>query len=151
MDVISILKDCCAEFRKGAETTTKTVGAMQVVDIYLMPHISDAPGHLEQVDVHFMWIGVDPLAAAVHRDQMIAILEPHRPLLERGPSFMTIAQEFEIEQDHALCLMAFGQVVGFWQVLTPKVFRLTGTMADRAAAAGYVMTSGYKTEREKAA
>lgn len=151
MSLHDILNDCCAEFRKGEQVTTTVTGGMQVVDIYLMPHVSEAPPHLVQVDVHFMVIGVKAANAAEHRDDLVAILEPHRALLERGPSFMTIAQEFEIEQDRAFHLMAVGQVLGFWSVMTPSVFRLTGTMADRAALAGYVMTNGYRPEREKAA
>jgi len=151
MDLHSILNDCCAEFRKGAEVTTRTVGNIEVTDVYMMPHVDDAPPHLVLVDVHFMFVGVKAATAAELREDLIAILDEHRHLLERGPSFMTIAQEFEIEQDRAFHLMAVGEILGFWKVLTPSVFRLTGTMADRAALAGYVLTSGYKPEREKAA
>jgi hypothetical protein len=150
LDLISILNDCCAEFRKGAEVTTRAVGNIDVTDVWLMPHVDAAPPHLVLVDVHFMIIGVKAANAAEHREDLIAILEPHRPLLERGPSFMTIAQEFEIEQDRAFHLMAVGEILRFWRVMTPSVFRLTGTMADRAAAAGYVMISGYEKEEEAA-
>lgn len=148
--VHDIVRGCSFEFRKGEPITTRIIGIVEVVEVFAMPHINDAPGHLEQVDVHFMWIGVDRDKALLHEQDLVAILEPHRPLLERGPSFMTIAQEFEVEQDVALSLMAVGQVLGFWSVMTPAVFRLKGEMADRAAAAGYVLINGYRTG-EKAA
>jgi hypothetical protein len=146
MDLHGILNACCAEFRKGEETVTTTVGAMQVTDVYLMPHVDEAPAHLVQVDVHFMIIGVKAATAAEHRDALIAILEPHRSQLERGPSFLGISHMFGIEQDRAFHLMAVGQVLGFWKVATPSAFSLTGDMAHRAAMNGYVMISGYKTE-----
>lgn len=144
-NIFDAIRGCSFEFRKGEQITTRKVGIVEVVEVFAMPHIDEAPGHLEQVDVHFMWIGVDKAKAEEFQAEFIRFLEPHRPLLERGPSFMTIAQEFEVEQDVAFHIMAVGQALGFWKVMTPAIFRLTGTMADRAAAQGYVMINGYKT------
>lgn len=149
-DIMNIIGGTCCQFRKGESVVTRSTGAIDVVEVFSMPHIDEAPAHLEKVDVHFMVIGVDPDLAAPHKQDFIAIVEPHRELMERGPSFLTIAQEFEIEQDAAFAVMALGQAYGFWKVVTPAAFHLKGEMADRAAGVGYVMTSGYTTQERAA-
>jgi hypothetical protein len=152
-DLKSILSECCHLFRKGEAVTTRTIGGgvMEVTEIFAMPHVDQAAPDLRMVDVHFMKIGVDPIGAELHRDDLQAILYPHRHDLVLGPSYLAIAGMLEIEQDFAFAVMAMGEVLGIWRVITPATFGLTGEHADGAAGSGYIMISGYRTGSEVAA
>lgn len=145
-DLSTILAECCHQFRKGDQIVQRQAGNLAVTEVFAMPHVDEAAPDLMLVDCHFMVIGVDLISAELHRDDLIRILDPLAALLKRGPSYMAIAAELMIEQDHAFMLMAVGSALGFWRVVTPEILRLDGEMADRAASAGYIMITGYRRE-----
>jgi len=149
-DLHTILAECCHQFRTGEEIVERHVGPVTVTEVYAMPHVDDAAPDLKLIDCHFMKIGVDPVGAELHRHDLIAILDRHSDWLVNGPSYMRIAAELEIEQDIAFMLMAIGEVLGLWRVITPATFDLDGELAERAARTGFIMINGYRQE-EKAA
>ena len=53
------------------------------------------------------------------------------------------------DQGAAFQLMALGQVLGLWEVITPSSLGLTGERASMAAGAGYLMISGYHPEKKE--
>ncbi len=141
-----ILKDTTKQLRKGAEIEERQAGPIEVIEVYNMPHESEASG-LEKVDVHFVMIGVDKAKAETHRDNLIEILREY-PFLERlaaGPSYIEVGAEIG-DQGAAFQLFALGQVLGLWQVITPETLGFSGEQAQQMAGRGYIMISGYKEE-----
>lgn len=144
--VCDIIRQSTRQFRKGEELTKKVVGGIEVTDIYMMPHIDDAPTDgLIMVDVWFIYVGVDKTVAESKRDELVALLNewPTGQPLASGLSYMTIGGELG-SQDYALCLIALGSVLGLWKVITPAF--LVGddkAKGDELAGGGFIMASGY--------
>lgn len=140
-----IVRDTTAEFRKGAAVTTDTrIEGVDVVHVYAMPHADHVPPELEQVDVHFEIVGVDKNRAEARRADLLGVLrEWPDDRLAAGPSYIE-AGGVVGDQGVALRLYALGQVLGFWQVITPERLGMTGETAERAAGAGYVMVTGFR-------
>lgn len=139
-----IVQDATTEFRKGAAVTTDARSDIEVVHVYAMPHADRAPDELEQVDVHFEIVGVDRERAEARRDELLSVLrEWPDGRLATGPSYIE-AGGVVGDQGVALRLYALGQVLGFWEVVTPARLGLTGESAEQAAGAGYVMVTGFR-------
>lgn len=140
-----IIRGVTTEFRKGEEVTEINVGGVRRVDVYAMPHESEAPEDLERIDVHFMTVGVSKEGAERERDRLAGILNsyPNPDSLASGPSYIDVGATLG-SQDAALRLFALGEVLGMWEVITPERLGFTGHEAVELAGAGMVMTSGYK-------
>lgn len=139
-----ILAETTVQLRKGPEVTEHESKDLHVVEIFDMPHVSEATKGLVQVDVELLVIGVDPVKAAAHRDELIAILRdyPEPQELKDGPSYITVGARIG-DQGAAFCLFALGQVLGLWKVITPRMLGVTGEVARRAAGNGYVLIGSY--------
>lgn len=139
-----LLRETTSTFRKGQEVEEREVGGIRVVEVYAMPHESEAPESIEKVDVHFLTVGVNkPMADAI-REELAGILDgyPRPDRLAGGPSYIELGAEIG-SQDAALRLFAVGKVLGLWDVITPKSMGITGPMADQLAGSGMVMITGY--------
>ena len=141
----AILRDTTVQLRKGEEVTEEQVGSVRRVDVYAMPHESEAEGNLVKVDCHFVVVGVDKAKAEKHRDELIAILKtyPAQDRLAGGPSYIEVGAEIG-DQGAAFQLFALGEALGLWQVITPKTVGIAGAEADQLAGSGMVMISGFK-------
>lgn len=154
--ICSILAEVTQEFRKGEAVTEKVTGSVRVVDVYMMPHVSDAHPGLEMVDVWYINVGVDKTKALTRRDELVALLDewPTEQPLTSGLSYITMGGELG-SQDMALRLIAVGTALGFWRVVSPaflmaspdKPGGITKEKADELAGGGFVMASGYRPEK----
>jgi hypothetical protein len=149
-ELYRILGECTAMFRKGEVITTKRVGVLEVTTVDAMPTVEEGNGRFHCdvfVDVHFVTIGVDSAKAEKHRQAFIDALGPDYGLLERGPSYLHIGAEIG-DQGAAFCLMAMGEALGLWRVITPAKLHMEGERAEQAAGLGYIMISGFNRQGE---
>jgi len=140
-----ILKETTTSFRKGEIETTKEYKNVTVQEFYIMPHVDEAKD-LEMVDVHFMQVGVNRVVAIKNRAELITILDGYEPRphpLKEGPSYIEVGAVIG-DQEAAFRLFALGQVLGFWEVMTPERIGITGEAADDLAGRGLIMITGYK-------
>jgi hypothetical protein len=142
---IEALIDATAEFRKGEEVVEEDKGAVKVTHIYAMPSLADAPPDLAQVDMHFIVVGIDREKAEAMKPELIGWCKnyPEPERLAGGPSYIELGAAVG-SQDVALRLMALGQVLDLWKVITPETLGFEGKQADMLAGRGYVMISGWK-------
>src|SRR5689334_22647969 len=70
-----VLNEATALFRKGPAVSERQDGAMKVTEVYDMPHVHDADGSLEQVDCHFLIVGVDKARAEARRSELLELLD----------------------------------------------------------------------------
>lgn len=154
----AILRETTVQLRKGEvyEGTPELVEQAKagqelkgggVLEINMMPHVDDASDRFEKVDVEFLVIGVDKTAAERHRDELITILKtyPEQARLAKGPSYIEVGAIIG-DQGAAFQLFALGHALGFWKVLTPAVFGITGDEARTMAGNGFVLISGLKVD-----
>lgn len=135
----TILEATTQQFRKGPPV----VMSDHVTEVFDMPHKDDASPALLSVDMEFLCVGVDLVAAATHRAALIELLDEHADEFEIGPSYIRTGALIG-DQGMALRLFALGQALGLWKVITPHMLGLEGEEARRAAGAGYVMINGYE-------
>jgi hypothetical protein len=151
-----ILHEATCQLRKGEEIegTPDLVSAIKsgekdlpggVVEIYAMPHQSEARPDLEKVDCEFVVIGVDKAKAEQRRMELIELLDsyPEPERLAGGPSYIEVGAEIG-DQGATFQLFALGKVLGLWSVITPATIGITGPEARQLAGSGFVMMSGYR-------
>ncbi len=133
--------------RKGEPVAVKVHGDITVTDVMTMPTTAELLKEKPDaviVDVHFMNIGIYMPEAERRKADLIAILRQFpsaRELFARGPSYITLGG-FVGDQGAALSMMALGEALGLWKVITPASLGMeAGPNADAAAGGGYVMTS----------
>ncbi len=105
---------------------------------------------LEKVDCHFMVVGVNKPRALEIKDELLKILAewPSQawgssvPKLQEGPSYIHVGGVVG-DQGAAFQLFALGQVLGFWNVLIPEKFGITGVQANELAGSGFVYIDGF--------
>ena len=137
-----ILDECSVQLRKGEEI----IQHGNVTEIFAMPHESEV-NNLEKIDCHFIVVGVEKATTEKYRQELIDILNeyPNMERLKGGPSYIEVGAEIG-DQGMAFKLFAAGQVLGFWQVMTPARMGITGPMADQMAGQGFVLITGYKPD-----
>lgn len=141
-----ILRATTVQLRKGEEVERRQSGPIEVVEVYAMPHETEAP-NLEKVDVEFMIVGVDRDKAEAHKAELISILnqwpkDAAAPLAD-GPSYIALGADIG-DQGAAFQLMALGKVLKLWTLITPRSFGFDGEEARRLAGGGMVLMSGYQ-------
>lgn len=114
-----ILADCSHQFRKCMEVEHRDTSDVEVTEIYMMPHESEARPDLVKIDLEFVVVGVDALKAHQHRDEFIEILNsyPQPKRLAAGPSYIEVGAEIG-DQGAAFQLFALGKVLGLWNIIT---------------------------------
>ena len=145
--LFEILDEITTEYRVGPRAIKEEHVECTVTSIYGYPHVSQADEKLEQVDCHFIVVGVDREKAEQHRKEIISILKTY-PQLDRlagGPSYIEVGGVMG-SQEGAFRLFAVGRVRKFWDVIIPESLGFTGAEADSLAGSGYVMISGFHEE-----
>lgn len=154
-----ILKETTREFRKGQmiEGTSPLAEAMRaevgkpaseqkwpsaggVVEVYMMPHVSEASDRYQLIDCEFLEIGVDREKALPLKEEIILILKTYdgpNPL-SQGPSYIEVGGVLG-DQSAAFSLFALGKVIGLWDIITPATFGFEGREARQAAERGFIM------------
>lgn len=147
--LFQILDEVTTRYRKGPEEEIRQVGPVEVIDIYAMPHVDEAPEALAKIDVGVpMTVGVDKAAAEPLKDEVRRLILEIAPNgaedWRRGPSYIAVGGWLG-SQDAAFALFALGEVLGFWHVVTPqKMGAKDETLIREMAGAGYVMVSGLR-------
>lgn len=142
--------EATAEFRKGPEVSQHQEGGLLVTEVYAMPPTEAAVAVEEsaKVDVVFMVIAVDRLRAEAAwpavEDVLRSVNASHALRLVGGPSYIELAGILDCEQDTALRVMAIGEVLGKWSVMTPMSLGITGDAAREMAGMGFVMIDGFR-------
>lgn len=150
-----ILGECTALLRKGEEIegTPELVEQIKrgdkelkgggVVEIYAMPHESEARPDVEKVDMEFVVIGVNRAKAEEHKAELVSILNEMDPqMMADGPSYITMGGVIG-DQGAAFQLFALGHVLKLWKVITPASFGFSGPEARQLAGTGMILMSGY--------
>lgn len=128
--------------RAGEEVTTEKHGGVTVTTIDAMPPASDAQPDETIVDCVLVKVGVTNAENA--RDDLVAWLKTlDQAYLAQGPSYIWFGGEIG-DQGLAFQLMALGQVLGLWKVMTPAVLGFTGDVARELAGSGFVVIDGFK-------
>src|ERR1700679_3108460 len=148
-----ILSACTVQLRKGEvfEGTSEiveqaksgkdiTVGG--VLEVFAMPHESEALPTIEKVDMVFLTIGVDKAEAEKHSAELRKILADY-PRSKDGPSYIEVGAEIG-DQGAAVQLFAVGKVLGFWDVITPGTLGIKGAQARVMASVGFIICSGMR-------
>lgn len=140
-----ILGETTIQLRKGDAVEKREQPGLQVTEIYMMPHESEAVPELEKVDLEFLIIGVDKTKAEERRAELISILDtyPNPERLAGGPSYIEVGGEIG-DQGAAFQLFALGKVLGLWDVITPKSLGVEGDAARKMAGSGFIMITGYR-------
>lgn len=144
-------------YRPGPEIEETPTGWGGIVEIWVgTPHESEAvtdPDLFPSIDVHFFRVSVSRADAEALSGTFYDVMEdwPVDPTyspenrLAGGPSYIELGAQIGtfMGQQDAMRLMALGEVLGAWKVITPGRLGLTGTDADRAAGGGYIMVTPY--------
>lgn len=142
-----IITETAHLYRKGEAATVHEKNGIQIVDLYMMPHIDEASPELEIVDMWFVNVGVRKELAQQHRDELVLILQPWQADLEKGLSYIHIGGLLG-SQDMALLLMAIGKVLGFWSIITPEFLAsavgVSQTELNELAGRGFIMCDGFR-------
>lgn len=144
-ELVNLVLSATETFRKGEEVTDKQFGDVHIVEVFDMPHADEA--RTSTVDVHFMKIGFTEAAAdsglfvkllreALRHDGTFLNLSVDDFL--GGPSYISVGAWIG-SQDIALRLMALGEHLKLWEVITPERLGITGPQVDALAGAGFVM------------
>lgn len=147
--LLQILSETAYQLRKGEKVVEHKVGNVEVIELNTLPHESVIDVG-EKVDCHFIVVVVDKSTAKKYKDELLQILKdwPSEawgvpvPKLEDGPSYIHVGGVLG-DQGAAFQLFALGQVLGFWDVITPEKLGITGSEADELAGNGLVMIDGF--------
>ncbi|MET0601875.1 MAG: hypothetical protein ABW167_07785 [Baekduia sp.] len=155
--IYEIVRECTEVFRHGPVVEEERAGMVTVTHVWFNTlHERDAPTDPVThalVDTHFLVVAVDRAKAEEYRDEFVAALECWPPdktympdnRLAGGPSYIELGAQLG-DQGLAFQFMAMGEVLGLWQVITPKKMLpgVSDEEAQRLAGGGLVMISGYK-------
>ena len=144
-----ILGTTTVMYRKGEEVEERREGSLQIIELNLMPHVSEASSNMEKIDCHFVVVGVDKKKAEQYREELIEILNayPQPKRLAAGPSYIEVGAEIG-DQGAAFRLFALGEVLGLWKIITPEALGFKEPEADILAGSGMVTIDGYKPHKK---
>lgn len=144
----SLINDTTRIFRKGDPVEQRQTGNMQVTEFYGFPPVSEAPDSMRLIDMVFVEVGVDTAKAESRRAEIVALLNdwPEPLMLEGGPSYIHLGGVLG-SQDAALQLMALGEVLRIWKMLTPMTLGATGEEARQMAGGGMLYAVGFTPEK----
>lgn len=139
-------------YRKGDVITERTTeGGMKVIEVYGYP---PKPEHERLIDLHFIWVGgVEGNSPEHLRDLFEAALEYKngefgaidRDRAKGGPSYIEWGGWLG-SQDIALQMLGLGELLGWWEVVTPERLGMPPDVADMMAGQGMIMNAGLKEQ-----
>lgn len=157
MTIYNVLDQCSQQLRKGDEVSTGNLGEglehIKAITIDLNPHVSEMAGKpgIEIVDLELLSVGVNKVEAEAVRPELRKLVDETFDVarLKQGPSYIEIGYNLG-DQGYAFQLMAVGQVLGWWQVVTPTTtLHVTDPkLALDMAGAGGVWINGYHPDGE---
>lgn len=139
----NIIEETTVQLRKGPVVEERDVGAAHVTEVWAMPHESTLVDEAyAKVDVSFMVVAVHREQAEARKAELVEVLKGYPSLsrLLEGPSYIEVGAEVG-SQEIALRLYALGEVLGFWEVVTPERIGVQGEEARALAGRGFVMVS----------
>lgn len=139
-----ILSETTVQLRKGPQVETRKAGPVEVVEVFAMPHVDEAPD-LEKIDLVFVMIGVDRAKAEHYKPQLVALLNeyPDKRELSGGPSYIHVGATIG-DQGAALQLFALGKALGLWDIITPALLGFTGDEMLEKAGMGMIWITGFR-------
>lgn len=147
-----ILQDATRVYRKGEAVERRQMGNVEVVEVFGYEHTDNASAedNFEKVDMVFVDVVVDKARAEQYRQSLINILEdyPQPEKLAGGPSYIELAPNLGMEQEGTLRLMALGEALGLWGVVSGKTMGMDDVTTMELAGRGFLMITGYKIGRE---
>jgi hypothetical protein len=144
----AILHQCTTQVRIGEVLKEQDVGPLHVTTVDAMPSEADLVDGLVIIDLVLLKVAVHPAKAEAHKAEFISLIEPLRAELEPGPSYIAIGALIG-DQGTAFQLMALGEVLGLWKVITPRTLGMKDeAIIQQAAGNGYIMISGYRRPAE---
>lgn len=142
-----IIRETTTVFRKGERVKTQQVGNVQVIEVFGYAHTSEAEtgDNFDKVDMIFVDVLVNRAVAEKYKTDLTRILQkyPSPKRLAEGPSYIELAPALGIEQEETLRLMALGQALGMWKVVSGKTLKLNDKMTRQLAGSGILMITGY--------
>lgn len=161
----TMLEATTVMYRKGEERTEATLGAVHVIEQWIgVDKVPDdllkiPPEDVQFIDMHFFMVGVNMRAARVWKETLGALLDNWPPdpsympenRLANGPSYIELGSQIGtfMGQQDAMRLMALGEALDLWDVITPERLmarvgvQLDDQQARMMAGSGLVMISGY--------
>lgn len=145
-----IVQNSTKVFRKDEAVERKQVGNVAVTEVFGYPRTSEAPSGngFDKIDMVFVDVVVNKIIAENYRSDLIEELRsyPQPERLRKGPSYIELAPNLGMEQEGALRLMAMGQTLGLWKVLSGKTMGMNDAETRELAGIGFLSISGYKTQ-----
>jgi hypothetical protein len=144
--LMEVLNDSTCLLTNGARTERKMPGIPILLWGLLLSPLDPSAQHFQQVDCHFITVGVNPAQAEAHRQDFIDLLEqfPDAQKLYDGPSYKYVASIVGDEMT-ALRIFGLGQTLGLWDVLLPDQFGVDPTLIDEVAELGLIVVTGYRS------
>ena len=136
---ITRLKIILQETTRLEEDKSPEAGA-KVVQLFQPPR----GDHLVPVDCSISTVLVDPVKALHHSLEVAEILKgyPKPKRLYSGPTYIEVGHVLGAgrpDTQSALRLFAFGKVVDFWSIRTPKDIGITGVLAKDMVNKGFIV------------
>lgn len=146
--LMEVLNKSTCLISKGECTRRKMPGISILLWGLLLSATDPEATQLQQVDCHFITVGVNKYQAEQGRSEFIQFLEsyPDAQKLFDGPSYKSVAGIVGDEMT-ALRVFALGQVLGLWEVLLPNQLDVPPELADEAVDLGLIVTTGYHSHR----
>jgi hypothetical protein len=143
--LMEVLNDSTCLISKGERTQRKLPGISIMLWGLLLSASDPLIDKFQQVDCHFITVGVNPVQAEAHRKDFVELLEqfPDMKRMEDGPSYKHVASVVGDDMT-ALRIFGLGQTLGLWDVLLPAQFGVDPELVDEAADLGLIVTTGYQ-------
>lgn len=148
-----ILSKTTVQCRKGEVIEHRSQGelipgvpAMVYKEVFDMPKISQLTAdNITMVDLHFITVAVQTDELESYRVEMDDLLLkwPQPDRMAAGPGYMELGGLLN-DQGLALQFMALGEVMGYWEVITPKSLGFEGEIGHTMAGQGLVCISGWR-------
>lgn len=146
--LMEVLNNSTCLISKGEITQRKVAGIPVLLWGLLLSETDSEWEKFQQVDCHFIKVGVNEQQAKKDRQAFLEILEsyPDAQRLAEGPSYKHVANIVGDELT-ALRMFGLGQVLGLWEVLLPDQFDVPPDLVDQAVDLGLIVTTGYEKTR----
>jgi hypothetical protein len=145
--LMEVLNNTTCLISNGVRTQRKMPGVPILLWGLLLTTVDADAKKLQQVDCHFITVGVNQEQAESHRQAFIDLLEefPDVQKLSDGPSYKHIASVVGDEMT-AFRIFGLGQTLGLWEVMLPSQFGVDPELVDEAAELGLITTTGYESQ-----
>jgi hypothetical protein len=119
-------------------------GVKQTVQMCLDPQ-EEITQSSKKINVHFFEVAVQDNIAPILAEDLAVYLSDlcTEDFLRKGPSYIELGAVLG-DQRLALTVMAVGEALRLWEVITPAKLGVIGVPGDQMAGQGCVLTDGFK-------